>query len=576
MTIEVLGPDGKRHLAYEEFEIEVRDGLISAETPIRFEVVTGSRFVPAGELELFHALADAELRRFRLGLRSLGMPLMTAALVGIQLRIYLFSKGPGVSEVLIDAFTNWAPAILEHGEVHRLFTYGLLHLSVPHLAFNLLFLAYVGWNLERGLGRKNMGAIFFFSVFGGGLLSLVMSPGRPSLGASGGDFGLLAAAVVFGWKHEELIPEVAQKYFGWAVVWYLGGSLVMGFFSPNVDNWGHIGGLLAGATLGTVLEPEVYAKHQGPNRRHRRNALIATLGTMVALIGWGPGLVHLTPYTAPGLQAAIPSYWKETWAFTGDRGWVSPVRGATLVVHTGVFSHPQTPDQAVARLLDQVDTHGADATIESDETMFLDGWPGRRIRLRFELRGEPQVMEALVVARGAYVYRLHLHAPAFRDRQYQQLARRVLDAVLLVDPADLVQARGKSREHPRSWPVWMEVGRAAARAGHPDEAAEAFARAYTLATRRKDSAAVGRLDVYADYGVGLTVDEIETLVADHGASSQVLVAAAGAWAQAGREDQVVSVLDRAALDHPEDFGVRRARDRRGLPEVLVEVPAPDE
>ncbi len=166
MTIEVLGPDGKRHLAYEDFEIEVRDGLISAETPIRFEVVTGSRFVPAGELELFHALADAELRRFRLGLRSLGMPLMTAVLVGLQLRVYLVSKGPGVSELLIDAFTNWAPAILEHGEVHRLFSYGLLHLSLPHLAFNLLFLAYVGWNLERGLGRINMAAIFFFSGAG--------------------------------------------------------------------------------------------------------------------------------------------------------------------------------------------------------------------------------------------------------------------------------------------------------------------------------------------------------------------------------------------------------------------------
>ncbi len=574
MTIEVLGPDGKRHLAYEDFELEVRDGLISAETPIRFEVVTGSRFVPAGELELFHALADAELRRFRLGLRSLGMPLMTAALVGLQLRIYLFSKGPGVSEVLIDAFTNWAPAILEHGEVHRLFSYGLLHLSLPHLAFNLLFLAYVGWNLERGLGRKNMAAVFFFSVFGGGLLSLVMSPGRPSLGASGGDFGLLAAAVVFGWKHGELIPDVAQKFFGWAVVWYLGVSLVMGFFSPNVDNWGHIGGLLAGATLGTVLEPEVYSRHQGPNRRHRRTALLATLIAMVALMRWGPGLVQLTPFSAPGLQAATPSYWKETWAFTGDRGWVSPVRGATLVVHTGVFSHPQTPDEAVARLLDQVDTHGTQATIASDETMTLGGWPGRRLRLAFQLRGEPQVMEALVVTRGAYVYRLHLHAPTSRARQYHQLASRVLDAVALQDPADLVQARRKSLEHPRSWPVWMEVGRAAARAGHPTEAAEAFARAYQLTKRRKDTAAVGRLDVYADYGEGLDADTIAALVADHGSSARVLVAAAGAWARAGREDQAVAVLDRAALDHPDDFAVRRARDRRGLPEVLVEIPAP--
>ncbi len=401
-----------------------------------------------------------------------------------------------------------------------------------------------------------------------------MSPGRPSLGASGGDFGLLAAAVVFGWKHGELIPDVAQKYFGWAVVWYLGVSLVMGFFSPNVDNWGHIGGLLAGGTLGTMLEPEVYARHQAPNRLRRRLALLVTLGSMSALVAWGPGLVRLSPYEAPGLQASTPSYWKETWAFTGDRGWVSPVRGATLVVHTGVFSHPQTPDQAVARLLDQVDTHGADARIAHDEAVTVGGWPGRRLRLSFELRGEPQVMEALVVTRGAYVYRLHLHAPAFRARHYGQLAGRVLDAVRIEDPADLVQARDRSEEHPRSWPVWMEVGRAAARAGHPEEAADAFARSYRLSRSRKDAAAVGRLDVFADYGVGLAPADIAAMVAAHGDSAQVLVAAAGAWARAGDDDQVVSVLDKAALDHPDDFAVRRARQRRGLPEVLIEVPAP--
>ncbi len=572
MTIEVLGPDGLRLLAYEDFEREVRDCQINAETPIRFEVVTGTRFVPAGELELFHALADEEVRSFRLGLRSLGMPLMTAVLVGLQIRVYAMSKGPGVSDLLIDAFTNWAPAILEHGEVHRLFTYGLLHLSLPHLAFNLLFLAYVGWNLERGLGRINMAAIFLFSVFGGGLLSLGMSPGRPSLGASGGDFGLLAAAVVFGWKHGELIPEVAQKYFGWAVVWYLGVSLVMGFFSPSVDNWGHIGGLIAGGTLGTLLEPQVYTRHHRPNRRTRTGALALCLGAMLALVLWGPSLVRLVPHSAPGLHAMIPGYWKETWAFTGDRGWASPVRGATLVVRTGVFSHPQTPDQAVDRLLQQVDTHGVNALVESDEVFELGGWPGRRLRLVFEFRGEKQVMEALVVTRGAYVYRLHLNAPAFRERNYHLLAQRLMAAVELRDPEDLVKARRKCEEHPRSWPVWLERGRAAARAGHPKEAAEAFEKAYSFSTRRKDTAAVGRLDVYADYGVGMDMEGVESLVEAHGDSAPVLVAAARAYARGGQEQGVVAVLDRAAREHPEDFSVRRARERHGLSQVLGEAP----
>jgi hypothetical protein len=120
----------------------------------------------------------------------------------------------------------------------------------------------------------------------------------------------------------------------------------------------------------------------------------------------------------------------------------------------------------------------------------------------------------------------------------------------------------------------MDVGRAAARAGHPAEAAEAFTRAYGLTARRKDTAAVGRLDVFADYGVGLDLQEIDQLVGEHGDAAPVLVAAAGAYARAGQTEQVVAVLDRAATEHPQDFSVRRARARRGLSEVLVASPVP--
>ena len=52
--------------------------------------------------------------------------------------------------------TNWAPAILEQGEVWRLLSYGLLHLWFPHLLFNMLFLVYTGYHLERAIGRANL------------------------------------------------------------------------------------------------------------------------------------------------------------------------------------------------------------------------------------------------------------------------------------------------------------------------------------------------------------------------------------------------------------------------------------
>ena len=223
-------------MVYEEFERRVRDGEIPASLPVRFEAVTGDQFVPVGELEFYSQLVDPGRRAFRERMSRPGLPILTAILVGIQLRIYLASWAPGADDWLQDAWTNWAPGILERGEVYRLFSYGFLHLGFTHLLFNLTFLAYTGYNLERALGRLNLATLFLFSVFVGGALSMWMAPGQPSLGASGGDFGLIAAAVVFGWKHWDDIPHSARTKFGWALVPYLAFSLVSGLSAENVDN----------------------------------------------------------------------------------------------------------------------------------------------------------------------------------------------------------------------------------------------------------------------------------------------------------------------------------------------------
>ena len=51
-----------------------------------------------------------------------------------------------------------------------------------HLLFNLTFLAYTGYNLERALGRLNLATLFLFSVFVGGALSMWMAPGQRAWG----------------------------------------------------------------------------------------------------------------------------------------------------------------------------------------------------------------------------------------------------------------------------------------------------------------------------------------------------------------------------------------------------------
>ena len=107
----------------------IRDGEIAPETLIRFEVVTGNLFKPVGELELYHALADPERMAFRQKLMKVGIPLITAILVGVQIRIYLISGLSGAEEWLERNLTNWAPGIIEQGQAYRLFSSGLLPTS---------------------------------------------------------------------------------------------------------------------------------------------------------------------------------------------------------------------------------------------------------------------------------------------------------------------------------------------------------------------------------------------------------------------------------------------------------------
>ena len=339
MLIEVKRRNGIQKMTYEDFEQRIRDGEITSQTEIRFDVLTGGGFRPAGSLELFQALANPKLLAFRENLSRPGLPIVTAILVGVQIRIYQSSWDLGTEAWLQDRFTNSAAAILEQAETWRLFSYGLLHINISHLLFNLCFLAYTGYHLERAVGRANLFLLFFGSVFSGGLLSMSMAPGRTSLGASGGDFGLLAATVIVGWKYWDAIPASSRKYFGWALFPYLCISILSGLRAENVDNWSHLGGLIGGMVLMTLLEPEILTTQLRRNRIIRGVSTLLMAAVAVVLSIRGPDLIPLETQTESGWQVDRPQYWREGWTFTGDRGWFSPTYEATLAVTT--TTHPR-------------------------------------------------------------------------------------------------------------------------------------------------------------------------------------------------------------------------------------------
>ncbi len=79
--------------------------------------------------------------------------------------------------------------------IWQLFTYQFLHGGLFHLLFNMLALWMFGCDLERRWGSRFFTKYYFVSAVGGGILNALLIPSQmvPSIGASGGIYGILLA-----------------------------------------------------------------------------------------------------------------------------------------------------------------------------------------------------------------------------------------------------------------------------------------------------------------------------------------------------------------------------------------------
>ncbi|MEU5210882.1 rhomboid family intramembrane serine protease [Streptomyces sp. NPDC020742] len=127
------------------------------------------------------------------------------------------------------------------GEYYRLVTAMFLHSAIPHIAFNMLSLWWLGPPLEAALGRLRFTALYLLSGLGGSALSYFLAAqNQPSLGASGAIFGLLGAtAVLMRRLNYDMKP----------VLILLGLNLAFTFLWPNIAWQAHVGGLVVGAAV---------------------------------------------------------------------------------------------------------------------------------------------------------------------------------------------------------------------------------------------------------------------------------------------------------------------------------------
>jgi membrane associated rhomboid family serine protease len=190
----------------------------------------------------------------------LTLPPVTRALLLLNVVIYAAQALTG--DLLVRPFALWPSASPQFPgapsfELWQLLTYGFLHGGLTHLFFNMFALYMFGGEIERLLGSRRFLIYYVACVIGAAVAQLVVvsnvtMPPIPTVGASGGVFGLLLA---FGMAFPQrrimlLFPPIPMP--AWLFVTLYGLlELYLGVTGSGqgVAHFAHLGGMVAGYAL---------------------------------------------------------------------------------------------------------------------------------------------------------------------------------------------------------------------------------------------------------------------------------------------------------------------------------------
>ena len=178
----------------------------------------------------------------------------------ITFNLVIFVAGFLSREIEIQLFVQGAlfpPAVVEGNQIYRLFTAMFLHGGLAHLFFNMYALYIIGNMIEPIFGRLRFGLIYLLGGLTGSVLSLALGTYEiPSVGASGAIFAIFAAEAVHLYQHRNVYVNVQGQLR--QMIFLIGFNLLIGFLpGSNIDNWGHIGGLIGGLILAWRIAPRL-------------------------------------------------------------------------------------------------------------------------------------------------------------------------------------------------------------------------------------------------------------------------------------------------------------------------------
>lgn len=204
----------------------------------------------ARERFLSLVLRQEEQRKKEAAFFQNGKPIFTYVFIALQILMFFLLERNGGStntETLV-AFGAKENSLIAAGEWWRLLTPIVLHIGIAHLAFNTLALWSVGTAVERMYGSGRFLLIYLAAGITGSIASFVFSP-YPSAGASGAIFGCLGALLYVALSNRKMF----LRTIGTNIIVIIIINLGFGFAVSNIDNSGHIGGLIGGFFAAAAL-----------------------------------------------------------------------------------------------------------------------------------------------------------------------------------------------------------------------------------------------------------------------------------------------------------------------------------
>jgi membrane associated rhomboid family serine protease len=189
---------------------------------------------------------------------NINIPPATQALILVNVVVYFLMQLLGDGPFLW--FALW-PLGMEGFGINfmpwQLLSYGFLHGGMMHLFFNMYALFMFGSEIERLFGTRWFASYYVVCIVSAAIAQLIVaavtggSP-YPTVGASGGVFGLLLAFGMYFPQRKLMLFILPVPIPAWVFVLLYGGlELYLGVsgLAPGIAHFAHLGGMVGGILM---------------------------------------------------------------------------------------------------------------------------------------------------------------------------------------------------------------------------------------------------------------------------------------------------------------------------------------